>query len=199
MLSRSGYLMSVWSCARLDKNSMLDAQTNLLEKLTHFYWHVPKNLSQNAKNLYNMHILPNRECPPRGQPLSFWSLIFFNQSVGSIACYVTRQVGTLNAINHFNQRCHGTSDPQQQIVIKMLYQWGIVCKQSNVSEWVSEWVNVCVCVCECVCVCINVMTIFISSLVVDCVNVNVRAYVLQVGKSIVALLPCSIHFQCVMK
>ena len=28
---------------------------------------------------------------------------------------------------------------------------------------------------------------FISSLVVDCVNVNVRAYVLQVGKSIVAL------------
>ena len=43
------------------------------------------------------------------------------------------------------------------------------------------------------------MTIFISSLVVDCVNVNVRAYVLQVGKSVVALLPCSIHFQSVMK
>ena len=60
-------------------------------------------------------------------------LIFFNQSVGSIACYVNRQVGTLNAINHCNQRCHGTLDPQQQIVIKMLwYQWGIVCKQSNV-------------------------------------------------------------------
>ena len=52
------------------------------------------------------------------------------------------------------------------------------------------------CVCECVCV--YVMTIFISSLV-DCVNVNVRAYVLQVGRSIVTLLPCSIHFQCVMK
>ena len=80
-----------------------------------------------------MHLLPNRECPPRGRPLSFWPLIFFNQSVGSIACYITRQVGTLNAINHRNQRCHGTSDPQQQIVIKMLwYQWGIVCKQSNV-------------------------------------------------------------------
>ena len=31
-------------------------------------------------------------------------------------------------------------------------------------------------------------TIFISSLVVDCVNVNVHAYVLQVRKSIVALL-----------
>ena len=30
------------------------------------------------------------------------------------------------------------------------------------------------------------MTIFISSLVVDCVKLNVRAYVLQVGKSIVA-------------
>ena len=60
-------------------------------------------------------------------------LIFFNQSVGSIACYVNRQVCTLNAINHCNQRCHGTLDPQQQIVIKMLwYQWGIVCKQSNV-------------------------------------------------------------------
>ena len=28
---------------------------------------------------------------------------------------------------------------------------------------------------------VYVMTIFISSLVVDCVNVNVRAYVLQVG------------------
>ena len=40
---------------------------------------------------------------------------------------------------------------------------------------------------------------FISSPVVDCVNVNVRPYVLQVGKSIVALLPCSIHFQCVIK
>ena len=60
-------------------------------------------------------------------------LLFFNQSVGSIACYVNRQVGTLNTINHCNQRCHGTLDPQQQIVIKMLwYQWGIVCKQSNV-------------------------------------------------------------------
>ena len=60
-------------------------------------------------------------------------LIFFTQSVGSIACYVNRQVGTLNAINHCNQRCHRTLDPQQQIVIKMLwYQWGIVCKQSNV-------------------------------------------------------------------
>ena len=31
------------------------------------------------------------------------------------------------------------------------------------------------------------MSIFISSLVVDCVNVNVHAYVLQVGKSVVAL------------
>ena len=37
------------------------------------------------------------------------------------------------AINHSNQRCHGTPDPQQQILIKILwYQWGIVCKQSNV-------------------------------------------------------------------
>ena len=61
------------------------------------------------------------------------------------------------------------------------------CVQTIKREWVSEWVSV------------YVMTIFISSLVADCVNVNVRAYVLQVGKSIVALLPCSIHFQCVMK
>ena len=44
-----------------------------------------------------------------------------------------RQVGTLNTMNRVYQRCHGTPDPQQQIVIKMLwYQWGIVCKQSNV-------------------------------------------------------------------
>ena len=77
---------------------------------------------------------------------------------------------------------------------------------------VSVCVYVCVCVCVCVCdgvcvcvcgararVCVCVMTIFISSLVVDCVNVNVRAYVLQVGKSVVALLPCSIHFQSVME
>ena len=42
-------------------------------------------------NLYNMHVLPNRECPPQGR-----LLLFFNQSVGSIACYVTRQVDTLN-------------------------------------------------------------------------------------------------------
>ena len=110
-----------------------------------------------------MHVLPNWECPSLGRPLSFWPLTFFNQSVGSIACYVSCQVGTLNAINHCNQRCLGTSDPQQQIVIKMLwYQWGIVCKQSNVSEWLSEWVS------ECVSVCVYVMTIFISSLVVDC-------------------------------
>ena len=75
-------------------------------------------------------------------------LIFFNQSVGSIACYVNRQVGTLNAINHCNQRCHGTLDPQQQILIKMLwYQWGIVCKQSNVQTTLLnfslcyEWFN----------------------------------------------------------
>ena len=61
------------------------------------------------------------------------------------------------------------------------------CVETIKREWVSEWVSV------------YVMTIFISSLVVDCVNVNVRAYVLQVGKNIVALLPCSIHFQCVMK
>ena len=80
-----------------------------------------------------MHVLPNSECRPRARPLSFLPLIFFNQSVGSIACYVTRQVGTLNAINHHNQRYLGTSDPHQQIVIKMLwYQWGIVCNQSNV-------------------------------------------------------------------
>ena len=36
-------------------------------------------------------------------------LIFFNQSVGSIACYVNRQVGTLNAINHCNQRWNAGS------------------------------------------------------------------------------------------
>ena len=73
-------------------------------------------------------------CPGGHCRESCWLLlIFFNQSVGSIACYINRQVGTLNAINHCNQRCHGTLDPQQQIVIKMLwYQWGIVCKQSNV-------------------------------------------------------------------
>ena len=72
---------------------------------------------------------------------------------------------------------------------------------------VSYVVCVCVCVCVCVracvracmhaCVCTYVMTVFISSLVVDCVNV--RAYVLYVGKSVVALLPCTIDFQCVMK
>ena len=41
---------------------------------------------------------------------------------------------------------------------------------------VSVCVSGCVCVCVCVCVnvCVYVMTIFISSLVVDCVNVNVR-------------------------
>ena len=71
----------------------------------------------------------------------------------------------------------------------MLYQWGIVCKQSNVSEsvseWVSEWVSQSVSqsvrawvsewVSESVSewVSVYVMTIFISSLVVDCVNVNV--------------------------
>ena len=51
------------------------------------------------------------------------------------------------------------------------------CVRACVRAWC-----VCVCVCACVCeggyVCIYVMTIFISSLVVDCVSVNVNAYVL---------------------
>ena len=50
--------------------------------------------------------------------------------------------------------------------------------------------GVCVCVCENMCVCV---TIFISSLVVDCVTVHVCSSKER------ALLPCSIHFQCVMK
>ena len=181
MLPRGRYWMSVWRCARLNKNSMLDVQASLLEKFTDFYWHVPKNLSQNAPSFITCTYYLIGSVHP-GTATEFLAANVF-QPISGQHCLLRhpRQVGTLNAINHCNQRCLGTSDdPQQQIVIKMLwYQW--------VSEWVSEWVSV------------YVMTIFISSLVVDCVNVNVRAYVLQVGKSIVALLPCSIHFQCVMK
>ena len=129
MLPREGYLMSVWSCARLDKNSMLDVQTSLLEKCTHFYWHVQKNLSQNAP-IFITCTYYLIGCVHPGDRPEILALIFFNQSVGSIAL---RQVGTVNAVNHGNQRCHVTPDPQQQIVIKMLwYRWGIVCKQWNV-------------------------------------------------------------------
>ena len=111
MLPQEGYLMSVWSCARLDKNSMLDVETSLLEKYTHFYWHVQKNLSPNAPIFITCTYYLIGSVNP-GTALSFCPLIFFNQSVGSIAL---RRVGTLNAINHCNQRCHGTPDPQQQI------------------------------------------------------------------------------------
>ena len=40
---------------------MLDVQTSLLEKFTHCSEEsVPK-----CTNLYNIHVLPNRECQPR--------------------------------------------------------------------------------------------------------------------------------------
>ena len=128
MLPRGGYLMSDWSCVRLDKNCMLDVQTSLLEKCTHFYWYIQKNLSQNAPIVITCTYYLIESIHPR-MALSFWALIFFNQLVGSIVLHL---VGMLNTINHRNQRCHWTPDPQEQIVIKMLwYQWGIMCKQSK--------------------------------------------------------------------
>ena len=156
MLPWEAYLMSVWRCARLDINSMLDVQTSLLEKFTHFYWHVPKNLSQNAPIFITCTYYLIGSVYP-GTATEFLAANIFQPISGQHCCYVTRQVGTLNAINHCNQRCLGTSDPQQQIVIKMLwYQW--------VSEWVSEWVYMWwlfhfffssrLCECECACICV---------------------------------------------
>ena len=131
MQPRGGYLMSVWSCARQDKNSMLDVQTSLLETFTHFYWHVQKNLSQNAPIFVTCMYYLIGSVHPRDGPWEFLTANIF-QPISGQHCLL-RQVGMLNAINHGNQRCHGTPDPQQQIVIKMLwYQWGIVRKQSNV-------------------------------------------------------------------
>ena len=60
---------------------------------------------------------------------------------------------------------------KREWVSECVREWVSEWVRAWVSEWVSQWVSV------------YVMTIFISSLVVDCVNVNVnvRAYVLQVG------------------
>ena len=161
MLPRDGYLMSVWRCARLDKNSMLDVQASLLEKFTHFYWHVPKNLSQNAPIFVTCTYYPIRSVHPGTATEFLAANIFQPISEAALLVYVTRLVGTLNAINHRNQRCLGNSYLHQQIVIKMLwYQWVIM------SEWVSEWVTVYIwwlfhffsssrlCECECACICV---------------------------------------------
>ena len=178
MLPRGGYLMSVWRCARLDINSMLDVQTSLLEKFTHFYWHVPKNLSQNAPIFITCTYYLIGSVHP-GTATEFLAANIF-QPISGQHCLLRHPSGRYAQRNQSLQpkmprNFRSTTDSDENVMIP-------------VSEWVSEWVSEYIC-----------DDYFISSLVVDCVNVNVRAYVLQVGKSIVALLPCSVHVQCVMK
>ena len=145
---------------------MLDVQTSLLEKFTQFYWHVPKNLSQNAPIFITCTYYLIGSVYP-GTATEFLAANIF-QSISGQHCLLRHPSGRYAQRNQslYNQRCLGISDPQQQIVIKMLwYQWGIVCKQSNVSEWVSEWVCICddyfhfysssrLCECECTCICV---------------------------------------------
>ena len=133
MLPRGGHLMSVWSCARLDKNSMLDIQTSLLEKCAHFYWHVQKNLSQNAPIFITCTYYLIGSVHPRDSPWVFeHKATHIFQPISGAALPVTSGRYAQRNEQRY-QICHGTPDPQQQIMIKMLwYQWGIVCKQSNV-------------------------------------------------------------------
>ena len=129
MLPLGGYLMSIWSCARLDKNSMLDVQTSLLEKCTHFYWHVQKNLSQNAPIFITCTYYLIGSVHHGDGPEFLAANIF--QPISGQHCLTSGRYAQSSQSR--NQRCHGIPDPQQQIVIKMLwYQWGIVSKQSNV-------------------------------------------------------------------
>ena len=146
MLPRGGYLMSVRSCARLDKNFMLDVQTSLLEKCTHFYWHVQKNLSQNAPTFITClyYLIGSVH---HGEGPGFLAANIF-QPISGQHCLTSGRYAQRNQSR--NQRCHGAPDPQQQIVIKMLwYQWGIVSKQSNVQiallnfSLYYEWFNSC--------------------------------------------------------
>ena len=82
---------------------MLDVQTSLLEKFAHFYWHVPKNLSQNAPiSITCTYYLIGSVNP--GTATEFLAANIFQPISGQhFTSYVTRPVGTLNAINHGNQ------------------------------------------------------------------------------------------------
>ena len=119
---------------------MLDVQTSLLEKFTQFYWHVPKNLSQNAPIFITCTYYLIGSVYP-GTATEFLAANIF-QPISGQHCLLRHPSGRYAQRNQslYNQRCLGISDPQQQIVIKMLwYQWGIVCKQTWVSEWVSVY------------------------------------------------------------
>ena len=165
---RGGYLMSVWRCARLDKNPCLMYRQACLKKFTHFYWHVPKNLSQNAPIFITCTYYLIGSVYP-GTATEFSAANIF-QPISGQHCLLRHPSG------RYAQR-------NQSLLPKM--PWAATDSDKNVmipvSEWVSEWVSECIC-----------DDYFISSLVVDCVNVNVRAYVLQVGRSIVALGPIAL-------
>ena len=97
--------------------------------LTYTEESVPK-----STNLYNMHVLPNRECQPGESPWVFLykaKSSYFSTDQWTALPFTSGRYAQRN--EQRDQRCHGTRDPQQQIVIRMLwYQWGIVCKQTNV-------------------------------------------------------------------
>ena len=98
-LPRGGNLMSVWSCARLDKNSMLDVQRSLLEKFSHFYWRVQKNLSQNAPIFITCTYYLIGSVHPRDGPWVFGhKAAHIFQPISGQHCLL-RQVGTLNVMN----------------------------------------------------------------------------------------------------
>ena len=152
---------------------MLDAQTSLIEKFTHFHWHVPKNLSQNAPIFITCTYYLIGSVNP-GTATEFLAANIF-QPISGQHCLLRHPSGRYAQRNQSpNQKCLGTSyrstakdsDKNVMIPVRDCVQ---TIRREWVRAWVSEWVSV------------YVMTIFISSLVVDCVNVNVRAYVLQVG------------------
>ena len=154
MLPRVGYLMSVWRCARLDINSMLDVQTSLLEKCTHFYWHVPKNLSQNAPIFITCTYCLIGSAHP-GTATEFLAANIF-QPISGQHCLLRHPSGRYAQRNQSLQpkmppNFRSTTDSDENVTIP-------------VSEWVSEWVYMWglfhffsssrLCECECACICV---------------------------------------------
>ena len=130
---------------------MLDVQASLLEKFTHFYWHVPKNLSQNAPIFITcMYYLIGSVYP--GTATEFSAANIF-QPISGQHCLLRHPSG------RYAQR-------NQSLLPKM--PWTATDSDKNVmipvSEWVSEWVSVYVmfhffscsrlCECECACICV---------------------------------------------
>ena len=132
---------------------MLDVQTSLLEKFTHFHWHVPKNLSQNAPIFITCTYYLIGSVQP-GTATEFLAANIF-QPISGQHCLLRHPSGRYAQRNQSrNQKCLGTSyrstatDRDKNVMISVRdcvqtikREWVSECVRESVSEWVSECVR----------------------------------------------------------